>query len=316
MTTSRPSMTEEATGNGPSWARDFVRDGGTFVTGVLRFPERVADRNIAYYRGVGGARILDRSHVPFAMTALDTPTLHAFLDAVSPADRDALIVDVGGGDGRNALPWLERGYRRVIVIDAAGEALVRLRSRIAERAPEWLDRVVLVESDARELPLADGCAAVVLAIESLYYLNDDYERGLRECVRILAPQGRLLLAERDREGALVMQLLYHGLEAMLRSHREGAVWDGPAQSVRTRSFTEAELRATLTANGLDVVSVGGTSLLALILGWMNGRGMLDGAESQVEAVRSLLAELGGSGQLRRCHVVIAGHAGALAGAAT
>lgn len=276
---------------------------------MLRFPEKVVDQNIAYYRGIGGSRILERAHAPFAMTALDTPTLHGFLDYVAPSELDALIVDVGGGDGRNALPWLERGYRHVVVVDAAGEALVRLRARISQQCPEWLSRILLIESDARELPLADGCAAAVLAIESLYYLNDDYELGLRECARILAPGGRLLLVERDREGALVMQLLYYGLRAMLRSHRDHAVWDGPEQFVRSRAFSEAELRATLEANGLDVLSVGGTSLLSLIIGWMNGRGMLPDAEPDAQAVRSLLAELSPTAQLRRCHVAIAGHAG-------
>ncbi len=276
--------------------------------GVLRFPDRVADQNIVYYRAIGGSRIAERSHVPFAMTSLDTPTLHGFLDRIAPAALDSLIVDVGGGDGRNALPWLERGYRRVAVIDAAADGLVRLRARIATESPEWLDRVLLIEGDARKLPLVDGCAGAVLAIESLYYLNDDYEQGLRECVRILAPRGQLLLAERDVEGALLMQLLYFGVDAMLRSHREGAVWDGPQQAVRTRAFTETELIDMLTKNGLELVSIGGTSLLALVLGWMNGSGMLAGAEEEAEPVRRLLSDLGRRGHMRRCHIVTARHA--------
>lgn len=307
-------MAEDAFPKKLSWAREFVRDGGRYEDGILRFPDGVADRNIAYYRAIGGSRITERAQVPFAMTALDTPALHGFLDAIAPAALDAPIVDVGGGDGRNALPWLQRGYRRVVVIDAAGDALLRLRARIAEASPEWLDRVLLVEADARALPLVDGCAAAVMAVESLYYLDDDYEQGLHECARILAPHGRLLLVERDHEGALLMQLLYYGVEAALRAYREGAVWDGPHQEIRTRAFTEAELRELLAAHDLKIVSLEGTSLLAMVLGWMNGRGMLAEADANIEPVRLMLAQLGRDGRLRRTHVVVSEHAGTPLGA--
>jgi hypothetical protein len=59
------------------------------------------------------------------MTALDTHVYHGYLAELRPNDSDALIVDVGG-DGRNTIPWLNWGFRRVVVIDPAGEAF-RLR---------------------------------------------------------------------------------------------------------------------------------------------------------------------------------------------
>lgn len=291
-----------------SWANAIVRPGGRYDAGVLRYSDAAADANIEYYRKIGGSRIVDRAHVPFAMTTLDTPILHAALDRVAPQDLDALIVDVGAGDGRNALPWLARGHRRVAVIDPAGEALVRLRERIEREMPDALDRLLLIEGDARAIPLIDACAAVVLSIEALYYLNEDYDTGLRECTRVLAPAGKLLLSERDTEGALLMQLLYYGVDALVRSSREGSVWDGVDQGVRTRSFSEAELLQLLRANGLDVVSIGGTSLLALILGWLNGAGKIAVDDATAGAVRQLLLDLGNHGHMRRCHVVVAQHA--------
>ncbi len=91
------------------------------------------------------------------MSSLDTPIYHARIDDVLPADRDAIIVDVGGGDGRNAGHCLNRGCRRVIVVDAVAEALMRFRQRVAEHNPDWLDRLLLIEADARS-----SAAAVVL----------------------------------------------------------------------------------------------------------------------------------------------------------
>lgn len=281
----------------------MLRPGGRYDAGVYRFRTEVVDENIAHYRKIGGAHIVDRAIVPFAMTSLDTPRYREALEEVAPSF-DGVLVDVGGGDGRNALPSLVRGVGRVVVIDPAADALYRLRERVEGALPEHLERLALVEADARDIPLHDGCAETVVAIESLYYLNEDYERGLAECVRILAPSGRVLLSDRDREGALLMQLLYFGVPALLRSAREGSVWDGPDQAMRTRSFSELELRAIVERAGLEIEAFEGTSLLALILGWLNGNGRIADADlMEVSSIRALLCELGKTGVMRRCHVV-------------
>src|SRR5262249_59788012 len=99
---------------------------------------------------------------------------------------DALILDVGGGDGRNAVPWLRWGFRRLVVVDPVRAALARLRARLAVDNPDWLDRVLLIEADARHLPLRERCAERVQAIEALAYLNEDYSSGLSEGIRLLA----------------------------------------------------------------------------------------------------------------------------------
>jgi SAM-dependent methyltransferase len=301
---------------GPDAAEPVAFDNGRLVTrrgeelgrmesGVLRFPVRQSDAGIAFYRKVGGAHFYERSTVPFAMSALDTPVYHGHLYDVRPPDLDAVIIDVGGGDGRNARPWLEWGYRRVVVVDPAAEGLLRFRARIGDRRPEWLDRLLLIEADARALPFAAGCAQFVQAIESLCCLNENFELGFKDCVRVLADDGKVVLAERDYESALVIRLIYHGLEGMLETARAHMLWDGPNGSLRTRPFTEAELVDVATAFGLKVTSVVGTSLLSLLLGWLNGEGKLVGQEKHLPEVSALLTELGRSGAMRRSNIVIA-----------
>jgi SAM-dependent methyltransferase len=279
---------------------------GRVENGVLRIPVERPDEGIAFYRKVGGAHFHERAAVPFAMSALDTPLYHSHLDKICPASRDDVIVDIGGGDGRNAQPWLERGYRRVVVLDAVCEALFRFRARIAEKHPEWLGRLLLVEADARFPPLVDRCAETVLAIETLCYLNEDYEIGLKECARLLTSEGRLLVSERDYEAGLIMRLVYHGLDGLLQSAAAHSLWDGPADAlVRTRCFTEAELIDVIAACGLKAIAVKGMPFLSLILGWMRGRGMLGEAEvGYLPEVNQLLQKLGEGGRLRRSHVVI------------
>jgi SAM-dependent methyltransferase len=277
------------------------------IDGIVRFPVSVEDHNVKMYRAVGGSHFWERAKAGYAMSALDTPVYHQHLERAQPTSKNDIIVDVGGGDGRNARPWLEKGFQRVIIVDAVAEALARFRERIASEHPEWLDRILLVEADARRLPLAAGCAETVLAIESLCYLDDDYELGVRQCYALLAPKGRLLLSERDREGGLLLRLLYQGIEGMLEVSRTGIIVDGPPDApMRTRAFTELELTTLLNDTGLDIRSIHGISLFSVVLGWMQNKHLLDPRNmAHLPAIATLLGELGQEGRARRCHVIVA-----------
>jgi ubiquinone/menaquinone biosynthesis C-methylase UbiE len=281
---------------------------GTVGEGVVRFPVATADASISFYREADGAHFHERADVAYAMTSLDAHVYHGYLERIRPPDPAALIVDVGGGDGRNATPWLRWGFQRVVVVDAAGAALERLRGRIAARNPEWLSRVLLIEADARALPLRDGCADRVQSIEALAYLNDDYAAGLRECRRVMARDARLLVADRDYEAGLLTRLFYGGgIRGMLEQAGRRTIVDGNATgSVRSRCFTAGELAVLVEQSGLRIVSQAGISALSLILGHERAAGRLAPEdESHLPAMHALLRDLGRDGALRRSHVVVA-----------
>jgi len=288
------------------WSTD--RAIGRIDHGILHFDMPREDPSTEYYRKIGGAHFHGRSAVPYAMTALDTPVYHDYLKKFAPTDQDLLIVDVGGGDGRNALPWLRWGFERVVVVDSTAAALSRFRARVAAENREWLKRIVLIECDQRTLPLADEVADRVMAIESLYYLNEDYEAGLEQCHRVMQPRARLLLADRSYEGALLTRLLYYGgVAAMLETARSRKMWDGEGDTrVRTRCFSRRELHALVVAQGFEIVETGGISAFSLLLSFLAKSGGL-GRESdaQLAVVHELLISLGQSGCCSRCHVVIA-----------
>ena len=280
---------------------------GRIEDGIVRFPIASPTQGIQVYRAAGGAHFHERANTVFAMSALDTPVYHRILSRFRSADLDGIVVDVGGGDGRNARPFLEWGYRRVVVVDAVAEALARFRDRIAASQPDWLDRLLLIEADARTLPLMTGIADRVFSIETLYYLNEGYAEGLGECARLLSPTGKLLVSERDYEAGLVMRLLYFGLHELLETAGTRDLWDGNAAAlVRSRCFTEAELVAMVDRAGLVVESISGTSLLALLLGWLRGQARINVEDERHRAkLAALLATLSETGTLRRCHVVVA-----------
>jgi SAM-dependent methyltransferase len=281
---------------------------GTIVNGVACFPIATPDRSIEFYRDVGGAHFHERAAVPYSMSALDTEVYHSYLAELRCDNLDALIVDVGGGDGRNAVPWLRWGFRRVVVVDPVRGALARLRSRLEAEHPDWLDRVLLIEADARQLPLRERCAERVQAIEVLAYLNEDYSSGLRECIRLLPDGARLLVADRDYEGGLLTRLFYGGgIRGLLDQAASRGIWDGnETRIVRSRCFTAEEFETTIRDHGLRIVSQAGVSVLSLILGYERACGRLSPQDkAHLGEVRALLCRLGRAGSMRRSHVIVA-----------
>lgn len=276
--------------------------------GILRYSLPTGDSSIEFYNAVGGAHFHERSQVPLAMTTLDTPVYHGYLAKFRHEAEQGMVVDVGCGDGRNTWPWLEWGYKRIVAVDPVFAALARLRDRVAAHNPAWLDRLLLIEADARNLPLVSGCADRVLSIETLAYLNEEYGQGVAECARLLQPGGRMLVSDRDYEGGLAMQLLYFGgIKAMLRAAPNRDILDGnPKMLVRSRCFTEQEFLEEFRQQGLRVVSCCGISSLSLLISYLRSRealGEVSGAD--LEELGQLLARLGESGAMRRSHVVVA-----------
>ena len=125
-----------------------------------------------------------------SMTAGRGPLARAVADAaeLTPADR---VVDIGCGPG-TAVRHAARLAATATGIDP-DPAMLRLArwSTAIRRSPNvsWL------QGRAEKLPLPDGKATVAWAISSAHHW-EDRGAGISEARRILAPGGRLVLAER------------------------------------------------------------------------------------------------------------------------
>lgn len=281
---------------------------GVVDQGILRFGVSANDPSIQFYQKVGGANFHDRSKVGYAMTTLDTPIYADYLKLIRPAKTGALVADIGGGDGRNAMPWLHETDARVVVVDPIFDGLYRFRKRLEAEHPHWLDRVLLIEGDARRLPLKSGIFDAVQSIEALAYLNDDYDAGMTECGRLMSESAHFLVSDRDYESGLLLQLLYFsGVAGMLKQAGNRDLWDGsPDNMVRSRCFTREELVEMAEACGLHVLEQHGISSLSLILSYLRGLGKLGGPEDEkhLPDVHKLLSELGGNGRMMRSHTLV------------
>jgi ubiquinone/menaquinone biosynthesis C-methylase UbiE len=110
------------------------------------------------------------------------------LARVVPGDR---VVDVGCGPGLFLKEAAERGATAVGVDPSA-----RMRRLALRRIPAGLrPAVTVIDGTAEHLPLEDGSATVAWAVASFHHWSDP-DAGLAEIHRVLAPTGRLLIAER------------------------------------------------------------------------------------------------------------------------
>jgi 2-polyprenyl-6-hydroxyphenyl methylase/3-demethylubiquinone-9 3-methyltransferase len=167
------------------------------------------------------------------------------------ANVGALLVDLGCGGGLMA-PHVQRlGYRHVGVdIGVVGLALAREHG------------VVPVRASALQVPLADGCADVVLACEVLEHVDDDVA-VLAECARLLRPGGVLVIDS----------LAATRLSVFINVHLLERVRGGPPPGLHDpRLFVDRErLLAAAERLGLDLRLVGLRPSIREAIAWKMGR---------------------------------------------
>jgi SAM-dependent methyltransferase len=138
----------------------------------------------------GPARTGYRLITAISMTAGRGPAARtiAALAGLSPQDK---VVDIGCGPGTAARTAAGR-CASVTGVDPAPEML-RLGRWIT--AARRITNVTLTEGRAEALPLPDASVTVAWALSSVHHWPDR-AAGLAEAARVLAPAGRILLAER------------------------------------------------------------------------------------------------------------------------
>jgi tellurite methyltransferase len=127
------------------------------------------------------------------------PPHETLLRALDAFETPGLAVDLGCGDGRDAVQMLGRGWR-VLAIDAEEEAIARLRARVGDDAPGRLETEVARFEDAT-WPQAD----LVNASFSLPFCAPEHFGGVwRHVVASIRAGGRFsgqLFGDRDEWAA-------------------------------------------------------------------------------------------------------------------
>jgi 2-polyprenyl-6-hydroxyphenyl methylase/3-demethylubiquinone-9 3-methyltransferase len=171
---------------------------------------------------------------------------------IPPAPRsDAVLVDLACGGGLMAPHVARLGYRHVGVdLGVQGLRLAREHG------------VLAVRGSVLAVPLADGCADVVVAGEILEHVEDDVG-VLAECARLLRPGGTLVV------DALAATRIGRFLMVTVAERLPG----GPPPGIHDPALfvDRARLLAAADALGLDLRLVGLRPSSRDVLAWRLGR---------------------------------------------
>jgi 2-polyprenyl-6-hydroxyphenyl methylase/3-demethylubiquinone-9 3-methyltransferase len=169
----------------------------------------------------------------------------------APARPGAVLVDLACGGGLMAAHVQGLGYRHV------GVDLNRAALRTARE-----HGISPVQASVFAVPLADGCADVVVAGEILEHVEDDVA-VLAECARLLRPGGTLVLdaIANTRLAPLVAVGVF-----------ERIPWGAPPGIHDPRLFVDRKrLLAAADRLGLDLELVGLRMSARDLVGWLRGR---------------------------------------------
>lgn len=122
--------------------------------------------------------------------------LSALFESAYPEPGSVRVLDLGCAGGRNAEPLAERGFD-VFALDAAEAMVEETRARLARVLGETEARRRVVLGEMRDLSrYADGDFDLIVALGVFHQARDEMEwyQALAEAVRVLAPEGRLLVS--------------------------------------------------------------------------------------------------------------------------
>ena len=158
------------------------------------------------------------------------------------------VLDVGGGDGRDAVPLASAGHH-VTIADPEASWLDEARRRAAEAGVA--DRVRTIEASLEDLSGVGDGYDLVLCHFVLHYRPADAGDVARLAAR-LRPGGRVSVMAPNPHARVIMRLTREGPEAAL-AELESDLFDSATFTTTGRKVTAEEVATELGTSGLEVV---------------------------------------------------------------
>jgi ubiquinone/menaquinone biosynthesis C-methylase UbiE len=169
-----------------------------------------------------------------------------------PKDKNARILDAGGGTGRTTLPLAKKGYR-VTLCDVSSGMLDVAREKLSKEG--LLDRVEIKEADIAHLPFADEVFDFVICLAGPLSLADSLTAA-RELARVMKKGGKLIVDAFGRYQA-AMRELGKNPEAASKLVKFELNYAYDIHGDWGRVFSPEELKGLFEKNGIRVIAIYG-----------------------------------------------------------
>jgi S-adenosylmethionine-dependent methyltransferase len=176
-------------------------------------------------------------------------TLRRQADALGASGGGLRVLDVGGGDGRDAVALAVAGHR-VTVLDPAPSWLAEARRRAGEAGVA--DRLRTVEGSIDDLTPAGADFDLVLCHFVLHYRPAEVGDVAR-LAAVLRPGGRVSVMAPNPAARVIMQLTREGPEAALAELAADGL-DSATFDTTARKETAEEVEHAMSEAGLTVVA--------------------------------------------------------------
>jgi ubiquinone/menaquinone biosynthesis C-methylase UbiE len=167
-----------------------------------------------------------------------------------PEDRNAKILDAGGGTGRMTLPLAKLGYR-VTLCDLSPGMLAVAREKLQTEG--LLDRVEIKEADLVSLPFNDETFDLVICLHSAFSYPDSL-KAAKELTRVMERGGNIIVDALSRYWAVAHEL-NNNPEMALKLLKLEANYTYDRHGDWIRAFSPEELEGLFEENGIKVIGI-------------------------------------------------------------
>ena len=169
------------------------------------------------------------------------------LQQVLPENKNAIILDAGGGTGRWTLPLAKKGYR-VVLSDISPGMLAQAEKKLRRKG--LLGRVEISVEDITSLSFADESFDFVMAEDGPLSITPDLEKSSQELVRVLKPGGTLWTGGVGRYPLVLSEIKTDPEKALqLAQGQENYVH---YKGTEGRLFTPLELEKLFRGKGIKI----------------------------------------------------------------
>ena len=225
----------------------------TSIGGDKMLEDKPEDAKVVKKRYDALSNIFDDSERTFGARLYKELEWERLLKTHLPEDKDAKILDAGGGTGRMTLPLAKLGYQ-VTLCDLSPGMLARARGKLQRE--KLLGRVEIKEADLASLPLHDDTFDLVVCLHGAFSDADSLQAA-GQLIRVMKRGGKIIVDALSRYGAVVHEF-NRSPEVALKLVRSEVDYTYDIHGDWQRAFSPEEFKGLFEEKGIRVIGIHGS----------------------------------------------------------